>query len=206
MRSWRSFRGGSCQGERATMTKRTACIVAFTAAFVWATPVVADQFDAKVIGVADGDTLTVLFDDGNKKSPRRVRLSGIDAPEKAQAFGAVAKEDLARLAFGKVGSLDCRVLDQYGRSVCLVRVDGVDVGMRMIELGLAWHYKRYAGTQPREEAASYAMAEISARAVKRGLWRDLGTKIEPIPPWLWRKTATPDSAQHRMMRSGAAAL
>lgn len=148
----------------------------------------AEQFDAKVIGVADGDTLTVLSVDGQTKTPRRVRLRGIDAPEKAQAFGAVAREQLSQLAFGRVGRLDCRVLDQYGRSVCLVRVDGVDVGMRMIELGLAWHYKRYAATQPREEAASYAIAESSARAAKSGLWRDLGTKLEPIPPWQWRKS------------------
>ena len=100
-----------------------------------------EQFDAKVIGVADGDTLTVLFVDGQAKTPRRVRLSGIDAPEKAQAFGSVAREQLSRLAFGRVGHLDCRAVDQYGRSVCMVRVDGVDVGMRMVELGLAWHYK-----------------------------------------------------------------
>ena len=108
---------------------------AFIAAFFWAAPAAAEQFDAKVIGVADGDTLTVLFVDGQAKTPRRVRLSGIDAPEKAQAFGAVAREQLSRLAFGRVGHLDCRAVDQYGRSLCMVRVDGMDVGMRMVELG-----------------------------------------------------------------------
>lgn len=148
-----------------------------------------EQFDAKVIGVADGDTLTVLFVDGQAKTPRRVRLSGIDAPEKAQAFGSVAREQLSRLAFGRVGHLDCRAVDQYGRSVCMVRVDGVDVGMRMVELGLAWHYKRYASSQPREEAASYAMAESAARAARAGLWRDLGTAAAPVPPWDWRRAS-----------------
>lgn len=175
---------------------RKTFYAAFIAAFFWATPAAAEQFDAKVIGVADGDTLTVLFVDGQTKTPRRVRLSGIDAPEKAQAFGAVAREQMSRLAFGRVGHLDCRATDQYGRSVCMVRVDGVDVGMRMIELGLAWHYKRYASSQPREEAASYAMAESAARAAKAGLWRDLGTAAAPVPPWDWRRASAGDYAHH----------
>lgn len=152
-------------------------------------PAAAEQFDAKVIGVADGDTLTVLFVDGQTKTPRRVRLSGIDAPEKAQAYGAVAREHLSQLAFGRVGRLDCRAVDQYGRSVCTVRVDGVDVGLRMIELGLAWHYKRYASSQPMNEAASYAKAEDAAKAARAGLWRDLGTAAAPVPPWDWRRAS-----------------
>jgi endonuclease YncB( thermonuclease family) len=149
-----------------------------------------------VIGVTDGDTLTVLYVEAGTKTPRRVRLGGIDAPEKAQAFGSLAREQLAQLAFGKVGHLDCRAIDQYSRSVCLVRVDGVDVGLRMIELGLAWHFKRYANTQPREEATSYAVAENGARVAKVGLWRDLGTVAEPMAPWAWRKASAADSA-HR---------
>lgn len=172
------------------MPMRSAFYAAVIAASFLASPAAAEQFDAKVIGVADGDTLTVLHEDGRTKTPLRVRLSGIDAPERKQAFGAVAREQLSRLAFGKVGHLDCRTADQYGRSVCLVRVDGGDVGLRMIELGLAWHFKRYANTQPREEAASYAIAENAARASKWGLWRDVGTSAEPVPPWDWRKRRT----------------
>ncbi|MBZ8144085.1 nuclease, partial [Rubrivivax gelatinosus] len=135
------------------------------------------------------DTLTVLFVDGQAKSPRRVRLSGIDAPEKAQAFGMVARAQLSELAFGRVGHLDCRTTDQYGRSVCMVRIEGVDVGLRMVELGLAWHYKRYARSQPPGEAASYAAAEIAARAARAGLWRELGSSATPVPPWDWRRPA-----------------
>lgn len=175
---------------------RRTIYAAAAAAFFWAAPAAAAEFDAQVIGVTDGDTLTVLYVGGGTKAPKRVRLSGIDAPEKAQAFGALAREQLALLAFGKVGHLDCRATDQYSRSVCLVRVDGVDVGLRMIELGLAWHFKRYASTQPRAEAASYAVSENGARAAKVGLWRDLGTPAEPIPPWAWRKASAADSA-HR---------
>lgn len=162
--------------------KKILCAAAVAAFFCMA-PAVAEQFDAKVIGVADGDTLTVLFVDGQTTAPKRVRLSGIDAAEKAQAFGAVAREQLSRMAFGKLGHLDCRATDQCRRSVCLVRVEGLDVGLLMVRLGLAWHYKRYASTQSREEAFSYAVAENAARAAKTGLWRDLGATAEPVPSW-----------------------
>ena len=169
---------------------KTSLYAALTAAFFWAAPApAAERFDAKVIGVADGDTLTVLVADGGTKASRRIRLSAIDAPEKAQAFGTVAREQLSKLAFGRVGRLDCRSVDRYGRGVCLVRVEGVDVGLRMVELGLAWHFKRYAGSQPLEEATSYAVAESTARSARVGLWRDLGAATEPIPPWDWRRAA-----------------
>ena len=155
----------------------------------------AERFEAKVIGVADGDTITVLFIEGATKTSRRIRISGIDAPEKAQAFGMVAREKMEQLAFGKQGELECRTTDRYGRSICLVRVDGIDVGLRLIESGLAWHYKRYAATQPREEAAAYAVAEGVARSAKTGLWRDLETAVPPVPPWDWRKGTANDSSQ-----------
>ncbi|UMT93572.1 thermonuclease family protein (plasmid) [Paracidovorax citrulli] len=171
-----------------------ALVAAASAAFFWTIPVAAQQFDVKVIGVADGDTLNVLVFDGAVKTPRRVRLSGIDAPEKAQPFGMVARQALSHLAYGRMGRMDCRSTDQYGRSVCMVRVDGVDVGLRMIEQGLAWHYKRYASTQPRQEAGSYAVAELNARASKAGLWRELGTAAEPVPPWEWRRVPSNASA------------
>lgn len=147
----------------------------------------AEIVEGRVIGVADGDTITILQISGTTKTPRRIRISGIDAPEKAQAFGAVAKDAMSQLAYGGEAIADCRTIDRYGRSICLVRVQGVDVGLRMIEQGLAWHYKQYANTQPREEAASYAVLENVSRAAKRGLWRDLDTATPPMPPWDWRK-------------------
>jgi endonuclease YncB( thermonuclease family) len=146
------------------------------------------SFDAEVIGVTDGDTLTVLG--AADKSMRRVRIVGIDAPEKGQPFGAPAREQLAQLAFGKVASLECRTSDRNGRNVCLVRVEGMDVGLRMVELGFAWHFKRYAATQRLDEARAYGAAEVAARASRQGLWRDLGTIVEPTPPWAWRKGAS----------------
>lgn len=168
------------------MTMPSFCAAVF-AAFFWVAPAVASSFDAKVIGVVDGDTLDVLPRiDGDRKS-MRVRLVGIDAPEKAQPFGSAAREQLSRLAFGRQAALRClEDADRYGRSLCVVNVDGVDVGHRMIELGYAWHFRRYASTQRREEAASYAVSEDAARTAKSGLWRDLGTAAIPVPPWEWR--------------------
>jgi endonuclease YncB( thermonuclease family) len=148
---------------------------------------VAETIEGRVIGVADGDTITLLLVSGTTKTPRKIRVSGIDAPEKAQAFGAVAKDAMSQLAFGSDATAECRTVDRYGRSICLVRVKGIDVGLRMIELGLAWHYKKYANTQPREESASYALLETASRAAKRGLWRDLDTDAPPVPPWDWRR-------------------
>lgn len=147
----------------------------------------AETIEGRVIGVADGDTITLLLVSGTTKTPRKIRISGIDAPEKAQAFGAVAKNVMSQLAYGSDATAECRTVDRYGRSICLVRVKGIDVGLRMIELGLAWHYKHYANTQPREESASYAMLENVSKAAKRGLWRDLDTAAPPVPPWDWRR-------------------
>lgn len=160
---------------------------AIFAAFFWVTWASAATYDAEVVGVTDGDTLSVLTLVGGDKAVMRVRLVGIDAPEKAQPFGAAAREQLSRLAFGRQASLRCvEDADRYGRSLCVVYVDGVDVGHRMIELGYAWHFKRYASTQRREEAVSYALSEDAARASKSGLWRDLGSVAIPVPPWEWR--------------------
>ena len=147
----------------------------------------AETIDGRVIGVSDGDTITLLLVSDTTKTPRKIRISGIDAPEKAQAFGSVAKEAMSQLAYGSDATAECRTTDRYGRSICLVRVKEVDVGLRLIELGLAWHYKKYASTQPREESASYAMLENASRAAKRGLWRDLDTAAPPVPPWDWRR-------------------
>jgi endonuclease YncB( thermonuclease family) len=127
----------------------------------------------KVVAVADGDTLTVLDDD---KVQHKVRLHGIDAPERKQAFGTKARERLAELTHGK----SARVLpvdrDRYGRTVARIEVEGQDVNRQMIADGLAWHYTRYS------KDAAMAGAERDARAARRGLWADAA----PVPPWEWR--------------------
>ena len=148
----------------------------------------AETISGKVVGVADGDTVTILVVEGTTKTPRKIRINGIDAPEKAQAFGNRSKEAMSDLAFGKDAEADCGKVDRYGRDICLVRVAGVDVGLKLIEQGLAWHYKAYQRDQKPADRVRYDMAETEAREAKRGIWRDLGTSSPPVPPWEWRKT------------------
>jgi endonuclease YncB( thermonuclease family) len=143
----------------------------------------AETFAGVVIAVADGDTITILQIDGEKRIPRKVRILGIDAPETKQPFGTRAKQTMSTLAFGKHGFADCSTVDRYGRDVCKVTVDQRDVGLELISKGFAWHFKRYQRSQLLADRASYAEAEDNARNVKVGLW----SVVDPIPPWEWRK-------------------
>jgi endonuclease YncB( thermonuclease family) len=136
----------------------------------------------KVVGVVDGDTLTLL-DEADRQ--RRIRLAGIDAPERGQAFGQASKRHLSHLAFGRIAAAECHKLDRYGRFVCVVRVDGVDVSLAQVKAGLAWHYKKYAHEQTEVERETYSEAEEQAREARRGLWSD----PKPIPPWEWRRSS-----------------
>lgn len=127
-----------------------------------------------VVGISDGDTLTVLVD----QRPVKVRLWGIDTPEKAQAFGAKAKLALSEMAFGKQAVVEVRDIDRYGRSVGWVTVAGKPVNLALVQQGMAWWYQRFA---PR--ADDLREAEAKARAAKLGLWADPA----PQPPWEFRK-------------------
>lgn len=147
-----------------------------------ATAVHGRDFDGRVIGIQDGDTVTVI---DSAKQQHRIRIVGIDAPEKAQAFGASAKENLARLAFGKQADVRCSKRDRYGREVCSVFVDARDVGLEQVRSGYAWWFREYAREQSPEERKTYADAESQARAARRGLWRD----AVPVAPWDWRRHA-----------------
>jgi endonuclease YncB( thermonuclease family) len=155
----------------------------------------AAELHAKVVGISDGDTLTVL-DDAN--STHRIRLDGIDAPEKGQAYGARSREHLAALAFGKPVVVIWNKRDRYGRIVGQVQVTTLrcatstclpahDIGLALIEAGLAWHYKRYQHEQPAAERDRYARAEDEARARRVGLWLD----PQPVPPWEYRGARRP---------------
>jgi endonuclease YncB( thermonuclease family) len=104
-------------------------------------------------------------------------------PEKAQPFGKVSKQHLARLVFNRGAVAECPKRDRYGRQVCLVRVDGVDVALAQIEAGLAWWYRKYAKEQSAQDRATYAAVEQHAQESRRGLWRDK----DPVPPWEWRR-------------------
>jgi endonuclease YncB( thermonuclease family) len=141
----------------------------------------ADSFSGRVVGVSDGDTITVL---DQAKKQHKVRLGGIDAPEKGQAFGDRAKESLSRLVYDKSVTVDFHKVDRYGRSVGKVLVAGRDANLEQVRAGFAWWYREYAKEQSLEDRASYAAAEEDARASRRGLWRD----AQPVPPWEFRRT------------------
>jgi endonuclease YncB( thermonuclease family) len=140
----------------------------------WATGAWAEAFQGKVIGVADGDTITVL----NERRPETIRLNGIDAPEKGQAFGARAKQFTAHLAFGQLVQVIVRDQDRYGRTVADVRLpDGWRLNHEIVRGGYAWWFRRYSSD------ASLEAAESEARTARRGLWAD----ARPIAPWEWRQ-------------------
>lgn len=137
----------------------------------------APPFAGKVIGIADGDTLTVLADNAAHK----VRLAEIDAPEKKQAFGFRAQESLAALCFNQRVQVSHGKTDRYGRTVARVRCQGLDASLHQVQQGLAWAYTAYL-TDP-----GIAAAERMARDSGLGLWLD----SSPVPPWLFRKSKRP---------------
>ncbi len=142
-----------------------ALLIAFT--------VHAEEFSGRVVGVADGDTITVLVG----VEPRRVRLAGIDAPEKGQPFGQRAKQAVSRLVFGRTVRVVARGEDRYGRMLGDVRLpDGSSLNERLVEEGWAWHYNRYSKDQ------RLAELEATARRSRRGLWVD----PRALPPWEFR--------------------
>jgi endonuclease YncB( thermonuclease family) len=157
-------------------------LAAILGAALTAGPASGRDFGGRVVGIQDGDTVTVL-DASNQQ--HRIRLAGIDAPEKAQAFGTSAKEHLARLAFGKHADLRCAKRDRYGREVCSLYVAGRDLGLEQVRSGHAWWFREYAREQSLEDRKVFESAENEAREARRGLWRD----ASPQAPWAWRRQA-----------------
>ena len=140
----------------------------------------ADTLHGRVVGVSDGDTVTIL-DAANKQT--KIRLMGIDAPEKAQAFGARSKQSLSDLVFNKQVTVEFYKQDKYGRTIGKILVNGLDTNLEQIKVGMAWHYKKYQKEQSVDDRSFYADAEEAARTKKIGLWLD----SNPMPPWDWRK-------------------
>ena len=140
----------------------------------------ASTLHGRVVGVADGDTITVL---DAHNTPYKIRLQGIDAPEKAQAFGNKSKQSLHRLVHSKQVTIEFQKKDKYGRTVGKVVINGLDVCLEQIKLGMAWHYKQYASEQSKEDRETYAQAEQAAQFQQSGLWKEKNT----IPLWEFRK-------------------
>lgn len=140
----------------------------------------ADSISGRVIRIADGDTITVL-DAGRRQ--HKIRLAGIDAPEKAQPFGQRSKLNLSKLVFNKTVTVESDKQDRYGREVGKVMVNGIDANLEQIKAGMAWWYEKYRKEQIKEDQQRYAEAEQGAKENGVGLWRDPSA----VPPWEWRQ-------------------
>lgn len=150
-------------------------IAAFTVLLGFITTLHADELRGKVVSIADGDTITVL---DAAKVQHKIRLQGIDAPERKQAFGTKSKERMSEKVGGKEVVVQWKEKDRYGRILGEVMVGKRHINLEMIQDGMAWHYTTYS------KSKELAKAEADARMGKKGLWVDK----EPVSPWEFRKT------------------
>lgn len=142
--------------------------------FLLLMPSICLAWTGEVVGIADGDTITVLRD----KTPVKIRLYGIDCPEKGgQAFGNKAKQFTSKMVFRKQVEIKPVDKDRYGRTVAWVYVDGKNLCEELVRNGLAWHYKKYSSDQ------SLSDLETQARKGRVGLWRD----PHALAPWEYRR-------------------
>lgn len=128
----------------------------------------------KVIGISDGDTMTLLVD--NK--PLKIRLANIDSPEKKQAFGQKSKESLSEICWDTDATYETQTIDRYGRTVAVVYCNGIEANKEQVKRGFAWVYPKY------NKDSTLPAIETEARNKKTGLWLD----VEPIAPWLYRQS------------------
>jgi micrococcal nuclease len=135
----------------------------------------ASDFSGPVVSILDGDTIEVL----HNGRAERIRLSGIDCPEKGQAYGKRAKQAASELVFGKKVTLQTFGKDEYGRTIAdVILPDGTNINQMLVKDGWCWWYPKYA-------PENVILAELQRRARRSGLglWAD----PEPVPPWEWRK-------------------
>ena len=146
----------------------------------------AAEFTGKVIGVVDGDTIDVLTDD---KETIRIRLNGIDTPERGQPFGSNAKRFVSDAIAGKMVRIETHGGDKYGRTIGDIFHNGVLINRELVRAGLAWWYVQYA-----PDRTDLVDAERKARADNAGLWAG---SHKPVAPWDWRKLSKEERDMHR---------
>ena len=155
---------------------------------------------APVAAVSDGDTIWV----GPAGQAERVRLFGVDAPEKSQPWGAQSKAALEAMAKGKTVLVQVFFADRYGRMVAKVWIPGpqcaqaqgcsswIDANYEQVKAGNAWHYAQYAKDQPAADREAYGQAQREAMQARRGLW----SEPNPEAPWDYRhRTEKAEAAQ-----------
>lgn len=151
-----------------SIMKRIALLCLVVSAFAQG-----ETLTGKVVGVADGDTLTIL-DASNRQT--KIRLHQIDAPEKKQDFGQRSKQSLSDLVYGKQVRVEVATTDRYGRTVGKVWIGGTDANLEQVKRGMAWVYEKYA------KEPAYFAAERTAKMNRTGLW----DQPNPTPPWVFR--------------------
>ena len=134
----------------------------------------AATFTGKVVGVSDGDTITVLYQ-GNKQF--KIRLLAIDTPESGQAYGDKAKQALSKKVFGQFVQVHWEKQDMYKRVLGNITIGQRWINYEMVAEGWAWHYKQY------DKDKRFAEAEVKAKAARKGLWAG----PNPVAPWDWRR-------------------
>lgn len=137
-----------------------------------------------VVGVGDGDTLTARCGEPGAYEQVKIRISAIDAPEKAQPFGQVSRQHLAKLCFKQQATITPKTKDRYGRTVADVECQGQDAATEQVRSGLAWYYVRYGKGYEHLQGL-----QDEAQAALRGLW-----SVQAVAPWEWRRDAKKASA------------
>jgi endonuclease YncB( thermonuclease family) len=170
-------------GRGAFASRHVLWRIAFFVFIFCAFPARAALLEGLVVGIADGDTITLL---DVTKTQYKIRLAGIDAPEKKQPFGTRSKQSLAEMIFRNQVAVEWTKYDRYRRIIGRVLLNGKDVNLAQVAAGMAWHYKAYQGEQTPADRAAYTEAELEARAARIGLWRE----ASPIPPWEFRHRTT----------------
>lgn len=150
----------------------------------------AQEYSGRVVGIADGDTFTLLT---SSKKQVKVRLAEIDTPERSQPYGARSRQRLSDFIFGREVVVEKQDIDRYGRLVGHVYVDGTHINRKMVQEGMAWVYRQYL------EDKSLLKDEEEAKENKRGLWSLPST--EQVPPWEWRRgvktNSKPDTGEQQ---------
>ncbi len=166
------------------MAKMIPLLIAFFFAVI---PIFADEsFSGKVVTIADGDTIRIFNQNENKQY--KIRLFGIDAPEKKQDYGKKSKDALSDLIFGKNVQITVKGIDQYKRVLGVVLLGNSEINLEMVKNGHAWVYRKY------HKSKNYIDAENLAKSNKIGLWR----QENPTPPWDYRKNEK--SSKRRFFR------
>jgi endonuclease YncB( thermonuclease family) len=142
-----------------------------------------DTLRGHVVRIVDGDTISLLvaLPDGGK-AEEKIRLAGIDCPEKGQPWGTRAKQQLSDHIYDRDVTIEANKADRYHRIVGKVLDGERDVNLAMVADGLCWWYRKYASEQTQVDQGLYQAAESAAKIARQGLWGD----PEPVPPWEWR--------------------